>query len=308
MDLDQKFNSTLFSVSSVDRRETVKDESSEKFSIALPFAREFSEVDAVQVLSVHLPNSAYNIKDGTWHFDFSYNADTSVGNGQGWTITPIEGAVPAGQYNYEELLEALANSYNTAVASLPEVPDMVLSSSTVDLLTYKTTLSFQTKANFTMPAFGAMFISVGHESDPATLKDENEVLHHLGWYDTVNTIFDPVGTFQSNTITSSTSDILTLSSPYLVDLSGPKELHIYCPELTSNLPGLKPLLVSVPISAEFGEIVNYHPSGDRCFIHEYRTARSLSELSFSIHEVTGREVHDLGNQEWGLLLKIWYSQ
>lgn len=311
--LDAQFESTLISISSSARDEDYKHHSAESFVYSLPnHIREMNEVYACQVVSAHVPNTGYNISVGSFYFKYT-TIDNSLGNLGLPLYGEVKGFIPVGWYDYDSLIQALVTAYN-AIASGPPTtlyrpPLMDANASFVDdTLTYKTTLTFFAQPDL-IPSSGSQTISVATEDAVEGSEITNEVLHHLGWPDTINQNFASTGSFTSNSVDyTNITEPMVIQSPFLADLTGNKVININCPELASNAKGLPPLLVTVPMNSEFGAVANYSPPSDGAFIHQYRSARSFTTFTLQLVSADGRTNINIGNQEWGIVIKFWFAR
>jgi len=297
--LEQKYDSTLVRISSNDRKEDLKHESSETFSanLEVPYM-----IHGCQVLTAHIPNTFYNISKGTFHFTVTYY--NSV-NGL-YTHTVIQGSIAKGQYSDTELLDAFYTAADgilqTEAMINPWVPRLNRAETKIMDITHKTRITFDLPIYIAHQPYGNSLTVEISELD----EESNEVLHHLGWRDNINSVNTSEGDYSLVAITPSVGR-LEFTSPYSLDLTGRRIIDVYCPELAATAPGDPPIIAEVPMTQEWGDICFYQAPHDFAFLNEYSNPRYISEISLSLRDETGRLL-DIGNHDWSILIKIFYSR
>lgn len=295
--LDKKYDCTLVRISSSDRKEDLQHESSEQFSanLEVPFM-----IHGSQVLTANIPNTFYNISKGTFHFTITYtdNINGTV------HVNEIEGAVEKGQYTDTELLDAFhtaAEAELKALSHLSWIPSFNRADTKILEQSYKTRIAFDLPSSLSSVYGNSLSIEISKLDDV-----HNEVLHHLGWRDNINSVNPAEGDYILTTLTPALGK-MEFTSPYSLDLTGRRIIDIYSPELASTAPGDPPIIAEVPMTQEWGDVCFYHASHDFAFLNEYSNPRYISEVSLSLRDEKG-DLLDIGNHQWSILLKIFYSR
>jgi len=297
--LDQKYDSTLIRVSSNDRKEDLKHESSESFSanIGVPYM-----IHGCQVLTAHIPNTFYNISEGTFHFTVThYSVPFNI-----HTHVVIQGSIAKGQYSDTELLDAFYTAADTILLTESVnhswMPRLNRTETKIMDITHKTRITFDSPSSFVNEAAGnSVTIEISKFDDI-----DNEVLHHLGWRDNINSVNTAAGDY-SLVVLAPGLGSLEFTSPYSLDLTGRRIIDVYCPELAATAPGDPPIIAEVPMTQEWGDICFYQAPHDFAFLNEYSNPRYISEISLSLRDEKGRLL-DIGNHDWSVLVKIFYSR
>lgn len=297
--LDEKYDSTLVRISSSDRKEVLQHESSESFSadLEVPYI-----IHGCQVVTANIPNTFYNISKGTFHFNITY---TDVGLGSSLTEV-IQGTIGKGQYSDTELLDAFYVAADgilqTKTLSYPWIPRLNRTNMKILSNSHKTQIAFDIPAYFAgLPIGNTLQIEISDLTP-----EINEVLHHLGWRDNINSVNTANGDYIL-TATAPSLGSLEFISPYSLDLTGRRIIDVYCPELASTAPGDPPIVVEVPMTEEWGDVCYYHAPHDFAFLNEYSNPRYISEISLSLRDENGALL-DIGNHDWSILVKIFYSR
>lgn len=291
--------STLIRVSSNDRNENLAHESAEYFSTELEVPY---KIHATQLITANIPNTFYNISLGTFTFEITFHYPGSPPTA---THEIISGTIPPGNYDFESLRVAFIEQANLAMAAISALNGLSINptTSTFGEQNHKLTLNFDTPSSWSTgyPAFDYFRFDFSNIDI-----QENEVLHHLGWRDTVNHLHQTASSLVKNNYTPIFVLPVKMEAPYTPELSYHRIVEIHSPELAEAAPGNRPIIGEVAMTQEYGDICYYTVQSDTMCLNEYASPRFINEISFSLCDQNGNLINN-NNHDWSALIRVYYS-
>jgi hypothetical protein len=272
--LEEKFQSAVVRISSHDRDHGT---SGAFWVTSNATDSSMSEVMAIQVVNVVMPNTFYNVPAARSKLRAQVthtNANTGV-----QTLSELEYVVAPGVYTISSLISHLESI-------VPEINFIE-----VDPATGKATIKWHSLTPFS-----------------GSIPNEQYTVHS-GIDPTANPIAYILGFNQPNHATNVHS--LEMHADSMPHMHAPDVVYIHCPQLsTASVFDFKEIssdvLVAVPMDVEFDGIKIHYAGDALSSITEYRAPRYLSELSFQLRDKFDQQLYPNG-ADWTLLIKIFYN-
>lgn len=267
--LEEKYQTALVRISAHDRMYGTPSQ----FRVNVPSsASEFRAVRGVQVMSVHLPNTFFNVLEGAnilqWY-------ESSVAPNNLRTCT-----VPPGYYTLIALFELI-------VSDTSRVSTKRFNIDVVNGIQYKI----------------GSYQDSNHAGDNALIVVNSPLAQQLGFEDLT-------GTFEVHAYNSSATTHKKLV-PNIPNLFGEPTIYICCPELGDRFVDCQDnglasqLLVSVPNTAEYGAS-NHYQANFSSPIWYRGNFRHVSGLTFTLQNAHGQLINNNG-MDWTIVMKIYYT-